>query len=53
MKKTVLLDFDGVLTEYDGHWGIPRTGAKEFPEKLAQDFTTIIYTTHPTHKTRD
>ncbi len=50
--KTILLDLDGVLNEYNGDYNcnyIPsiRSGAKEFVEKLAQRFDVKLFTTRP------
>ena len=50
MKKTILIDLDGVLNTYTGDFNkdlIPsiKEGAKEFLEKLAENFTIKIFTT--------
>ena len=52
MKKTILIDLDGVLNEYKGNYDenyIPpiRNGAKEFIKKLSDNFKTKIFTTRP------
>ena len=49
-KKTILIDLDGVLNEYEGKFDkdfIPpiKLGAKEFLEKLAQEFDLKLFTT--------
>lgn len=49
-KKTVLVDLDGVLCEYDGwkgveHFGEPIPGAREFLSYLRERFEVAIYTT--------
>lgn len=48
-KKTVAVDFDGVLNNYHGYnpndLGTIREGAKEFLEELHQEYTVIIYST--------
>ncbi len=50
MKKTLLIDLDGVLNTYDGDYNqdiIPplAQGAREFLELLARDFCIKIFTT--------
>lgn len=50
MKKTVLVDVDGVLAAYDGWKGVdyigePLPGAVEFTHELSRDYTVVIYTT--------
>lgn len=50
MKRTILLDLDGVLNQYDGNYNpnyIPpiKKGAKEFIEKLEENYTVKIFTT--------
>lgn len=50
MRKTVCIDFDGVLAEYDG-WkgedvlGDPKQGAKEFVERVLRDYDVVVHTT--------
>lgn len=48
-KKTVAVDFDGVLNNYEGYdpkdLKTPREGAKEFLETLYEKYTIIIYST--------
>ena len=49
-KKTILVDFDGVLNTYDGKYDenyIPpiKEGAYEFIKELSNDFKVIIFTT--------
>ena len=50
MKKTLLIDLDGVLNTYSGNFDknvIPeiKAGAKEFLEKISQDYDIKIFTT--------
>ena len=50
MKKTILIDLDGVLNEYNGEFDnkyIPkiREGAKEFLINLSKKFIVKIFTT--------
>ena len=54
-KFNVCVDFDGVLNNYTGWKGeddlsTPREGAKEFLEKLGNNFKIIIFTTRDTNK---
>ena len=49
-KKTLLIDLDGVLNQYDGKFDekfIPpmKEGAKEFLQNLAKDYEIKIFTT--------
>ena len=49
-KKTILVDLDGVLNQYNGRFDelqIPdiKDGAKEFVENLSQNFVVKIFTT--------
>ena len=49
-KKTILIDLDGVLNQYDGIFDknvIPviKDGAKEFLSKLSEKFEVKIFTT--------
>ena len=49
-KKTILVDLDGVLNEYNGNFDeniIPeiKDGANEFIQNLHQNFTIKIFTT--------
>ena len=58
MKKTVLVDLDGVLNEYKGNYDesiIPpvRAGAKEFLEELSNNFIVKIFTTRPVQKVEE
>ena len=51
----ICVDFDGVLNTYDGWKGeeelfVPREGAKEFLEKLSEEYTVTIFTTRDTAK---
>ncbi len=50
MKKTILIDLDGVLNNYNGNFDenfIPeiKTGVKEFLEKLSLNYKIKIFTT--------
>ena len=50
MKKTVCVDLDGVLAEYDGwkgvdHIGKPIAGAQEFLRRLREKYDVVIFTT--------
>ena len=50
MKKTIMIDLDGVLDNYNGNYiedTIPdiKSGAKEFIEKLSKDYKLILFTT--------
>ncbi len=50
MKKTILIDFDGVLNNYDGNYDenvLPeiKIGAKDFLKKLSNTFKIKIFTT--------
>ena len=52
MKKTILVDLDGVLNEYTGKYdenNIPqiREGALDFLKNLSQNFIIKIFTTRP------
>lgn len=52
MKKTILVDLDGVLNEYTGKYdenNIPqiREGAFDFLKNLSQKFIVKIFTTRP------
>ncbi len=50
MKKTLLIDLDGVLNEYKGNFDkgyIPpiKEGAKDFLKELSKDYEIKIFTT--------
>lgn len=50
MKKSIAVDVDGVLAQYDewrglDHIGDPIPGAVEFTKKLGERFDVIIFTT--------
>lgn len=51
IKKTIAIDFDGVLHGYSKGWqdgkiyDVPKPGAKEAMEKLHKNFWLIIYST--------
>ena len=49
-KKSICVDVDGVLAQYNTwkgvrHIGTPIPGAKEFLEALSEEFEVVIYTT--------
>ncbi len=49
-RKTILIDLDGVLNNYDGKYdenNLPdiRLGAREFIEELNKDYDLILFTT--------
>ena len=49
-RKTILIDLDGVLNTYDGHYSenyIPevKKGATEFIKKLNKDYDLVLFTT--------
>lgn len=48
IKKTICVDFDGVLNEYDdyeeGDLGEPLTGSKEFIKELRKKYKVVILT---------
>lgn len=49
-KKTLLIDLDGVLNQYEGNFNkdnIPpiKSGAAEFISKIAEDFELKLFTT--------
>lgn len=48
-KRNIAVDFDGVLNNYTGYdphnLFTPRSGAKEFLEKLHEQYDIIIYST--------
>lgn len=48
IKKTICVDFDGVLNEYDGYeegdLGEPLTGSKEFIKELRRKYKVVILT---------
>lgn len=50
MKKTVLLDLDGVLNEYDGNFDEnfipnPKEGAREFLSAVSKNYIIKLFTT--------
>ena len=50
MKKTIMIDLDGVLDNYTHYIDeIPeiRKGAKDFVKKLSKDYELILFTTRP------
>lgn len=53
-KKTVAVDFDGVLNNYKGYdpddLGTPRQGVHDFLETLDKEYTIIIHSTRPSDK---
>lgn len=55
MKKTILIDLDGVLNEYTGNYDkniIPpiKNGASDFLKELSQNFIVKIFTTRELQK---
>ena len=48
MKPFISVDFDGVLNNYKGYdgdnLGTIRPGAREFLQKLSEDYTVLIHT---------
>lgn len=50
-KKTICVDFDGVLNEYNGYeegdLGEPLTGSKEFIKELRKKYKVVILTSRP------
>lgn len=56
-KKTIAIDLDGVLDEYDGKYdkdNIPnlRIGAKDFVAALSKDYNLILFTTREPKKAK-
>lgn len=50
IKKTIMIDLDGVLDNYEKYsYEIPsiKDGAKEFVKKLSNDYELILFTTRP------
>ena len=57
-KKTIAIDLDGVLDEYNGKYNediIPniKSGAKEFIIKLSKDYKLILFTTRNSEKAKE
>ena len=57
-KKTIAIDLDGVLNEYNGKYdehNIPniKAGAKEFIIELSKDYKLILFTTRDNKKVKD
>ena len=53
MKKTIMIDLDGVLDNYTVYTdNIPeiRKGAKDFVKKLSKNYELILFTTRPSMK---
>lgn len=50
-KKTICVDFDGVLNEYNGYeegnLGEPLSGSQDFIKELREKYTVIILTSRP------
>lgn len=49
-KKTVCIDFDGVISQYTGwqgphHMGEPMPGVAEFLQEIWQEYNLVIHTT--------
>lgn len=58
IKKTILIDLDGVLNEYSGKYEKdfipkPATGVQVFLEKLSQTYNITIFTTRNTKLTKN
>lgn len=53
-KKTICVDFDGVLNEYNGYeegnLGEPLTGSKEFIKELRKKYKVVISMSMMTEK---
>ncbi len=51
IKKTICVDFDGVLNEYDGYeegnLGEPLSGSQDFIKKLRGKYKVVILTSRP------
>lgn len=51
MKKTICVDFDGVLNEYNGYeegnLGEPLSGSQDFIKKLREKYKVVILTSRP------
>ena len=50
MKKSICVDLDATLLQYDGwegidHFGPPIPGAREFVAELSKTYNVVIYTT--------
>ena len=57
-KKTIAIDLDGVLNEYNGKYDeykIPniKNGAKEFITELSKDYQLILFTTRDNKMAKD
>lgn len=57
IKKTICVDFDGALNEYDGYeegdLGEPLTGSKEFIKELRKKYKVVILTSRPKEQVID
>lgn len=57
MKKTICVDFDGVLSEYNGYEegnpGEPLSASKEFIRQLRKKYEVIILTSRPKEQVID
>lgn len=57
IKKTICVDFDEVLNEYDGYeegnLGEPLTGSKEFIKELRKKYKVVILTSRPKEQVID
>lgn len=57
IKKTICVDFDGVLNEYDDYeerdLGEPLTGSKEFIKELRKKYKVVILTSRPKEQVID
>lgn len=56
-KKTICVDFDGVLNEYNGYvegnLGEPLSGSKEFIRQLRKKYKVVILTSRPKEQVID
>ena len=56
-KKTICVDFDGVLNEYDGYdegdLGEPLTGSHDFIRELRKKYKVVILTSRPKEQVID
>lgn len=57
MKKTICVDFDGVLNEYNGYeegnLGEPLSGSQDFIKKLRGKYKVVILTSRPKEQVID
>lgn len=57
IKKTICVDFDGVLNEYNGYeegdLGEPLSGSKDFIKELRKKYKVVILTSRPKEQVSD